>query len=304
VISSHYPVIKRAGICNGWKISVLEENDSDTTRMTVNLFKNGTTMIQGDLRQFEYDFPAMRLRAEKEKEVLTSIAPTLGAKPSCSVPAPDRQPKADTDPPLLQHSEDLDIMREHFYQMEIELVQIREQLDQQQSTTPTVSDFQAKKEQDRVNSQLRVFQQELDRQRRQLDDLSEEMKELRKDRDNCRTELATLREELQDRDRLSLHARLSSTQPPVPTSQMQTTSNQTPSTPAERQHSPFLEDSPLSRSLVQTLSSPLYQPAASIQTSQAKTPVPVLHLSKTLLLTSLQLVAPDLKPPPQLRIQT
>jgi len=83
-------------------------------------------------------------------------------------------------------------MREHFYQMEIELVQIREQLDQQQSTTPTVSDFQAKKEQDRVTAES-VFQQELDRQRRQLDDLSQEMKELRKGRDNCRTEYSERR---------------------------------------------------------------------------------------------------------------
>ncbi|CAL8332028.1 unnamed protein product [Merluccius merluccius] len=44
---------------------------------------------------------------------------------------------ADTDPPLLEQSQTLNIMREQSSQMEIELVQLREQLDQQQPNSPS-----------------------------------------------------------------------------------------------------------------------------------------------------------------------
>lgn len=36
--------------------------------MTVNLFKNGTDMVQEYLAKFEGDFPAMTLSAQKEKK--------------------------------------------------------------------------------------------------------------------------------------------------------------------------------------------------------------------------------------------
>ncbi len=42
VIRSQYTSVKRAGMCSALKISVLQENDPDSTIMTVNLFKNGT----------------------------------------------------------------------------------------------------------------------------------------------------------------------------------------------------------------------------------------------------------------------
>ena len=99
VISSHYSSVKRTGICNGWKISVFEENDPDNTVMTVNLFKNGTAMVQGHLAKFEDVFPTMKLRAQKEKERLTNTPPTHGSKTSTSFPMSDREPAdADTEP--------------------------------------------------------------------------------------------------------------------------------------------------------------------------------------------------------------
>ena len=135
VISSHYSSVKRTGICNGWKISIFEENDPDNTIMTVNLFKNGTAMVQGHLAKFEDVLPTMKLRAQKEKEHLTNTLPTHGSKTSTSTSFPLSD--SDTNPPLLEHSEALNIMREQFSQMEIELVQLREQLDQQQSNSPS-----------------------------------------------------------------------------------------------------------------------------------------------------------------------
>ena len=49
--------------------------------MTVNLFKNGTAMVQGHLAKFEGDFPAMKLRAQKAKEGLTIPHQPIEAKP-------------------------------------------------------------------------------------------------------------------------------------------------------------------------------------------------------------------------------
>ena len=130
VISSHYSSVKKTGICNGWKISVLEENDPDNTIMTVNLFKNGTAMVQGHLAKFEGDFPVMKLRAQKGEKDLTNTPPTHERKTSTSsLPTLDREPAdAATNPPLLEHSEALNIVREQFSQMETELLQLREQL--------------------------------------------------------------------------------------------------------------------------------------------------------------------------------
>ncbi len=51
-ICSHYQSVKRDGICNGWKIKIKDEEDPDSVAITVNIYKNGTVMVQGDLRQF------------------------------------------------------------------------------------------------------------------------------------------------------------------------------------------------------------------------------------------------------------
>ena len=203
VISSYYSSVKTI-ICNGWRISVLEENDPDNTIMSVNLFKNGTAMVQGHLAKFEDDFPTMKLRAQKEKEGLINTPPTHGSKTSTSsLPTPDREPAdADTDPPLLGHPEALNIMREQFSQMEMELVQLSE-LSNSPSFQNTLTIFRREQE-DVLNTWLRVFQQDRASHSRQLVYLSEEVKQLRSDRDSCEAEIAALREELLERDRTLL----------------------------------------------------------------------------------------------------
>ncbi len=57
-IRQHYPTVIRKGISNGWKLQVKEEDDSESDVMiTANLYKNGTVMIQGNLKKFEKGLP-------------------------------------------------------------------------------------------------------------------------------------------------------------------------------------------------------------------------------------------------------
>ena len=68
-------------------------------------------------------------------------------------------------------------MRKQFSQMEVELVQLREQLDQQQPNSPSFQDtltiFRGEQE-DIRNPRLREFQRDRASHSRQLDYLSEE----------------------------------------------------------------------------------------------------------------------------------
>eukprot|EP00064_Thunnus_orientalis_P002538 superscaffoldBa00000190_g2545 len=107
----------------------------------------------------------MKLSAQKEKEGHTNTPPTQGSKISTSsLPLPDREPAdTDTDPSLLEHSEALKFMREQFSQMQVELVQLREQLDQQQPNSPSFQNVLTifrREQEDILNTQLREFQQD------------------------------------------------------------------------------------------------------------------------------------------------
>lgn len=54
-------LVKREGICNRWKLKIIEEADPDSVLITVNLEKkNGTVMVQVDLRHFEKDFHSVK----------------------------------------------------------------------------------------------------------------------------------------------------------------------------------------------------------------------------------------------------
>ncbi len=69
-ISAHYPSVKKKGICNGWKLKIKEAEDPDTAMTSVNIYKNGTVMVQGNLKQFEMDFLLIKERAQQEKSTL------------------------------------------------------------------------------------------------------------------------------------------------------------------------------------------------------------------------------------------
>ena len=163
-------------------------------------------------------------------------------------------------------------MRKQFSRIEIELVQLREQLDQQQpnslSSQNTLTIFRREQE-DIVNgSQLGwEFQQDRASLGRQLDYLSEEVKQLRSDRDSCKMEIAALREELLERDRtlLSLQETLKTRcSLPTVTPQSQTIPTQTSPALAQPPHCPTPGSSPN-----------LTQPAPASSHSHAPIPAPV-----------------------------
>ncbi|MGH0114782.1 UNVERIFIED_CONTAM: hypothetical protein FKN15_049656 [Acipenser sinensis] len=63
--------IKLGGICKGRQLRIGDETDPDSTRLSINVFYNGTIMIQGteaSLELIEKDFQALKELAEKEKK--------------------------------------------------------------------------------------------------------------------------------------------------------------------------------------------------------------------------------------------
>ncbi|KAF4103578.1 hypothetical protein G5714_016461 [Onychostoma macrolepis] len=67
-IRQHYPTVIRKGISNGWKLQVKEEDDSESDVMiTANLYKNGTVMIQGNMKKIENDFLQIKGKAQLNK---------------------------------------------------------------------------------------------------------------------------------------------------------------------------------------------------------------------------------------------
>ncbi|MGH0128069.1 UNVERIFIED_CONTAM: hypothetical protein FKN15_004509 [Acipenser sinensis] len=69
-ICKMYVHVKKGGICQGRQLKIREDADSDHTVFTVNLYQNGTIMIQGSeasLVSFEKNFLALKELAESAK---------------------------------------------------------------------------------------------------------------------------------------------------------------------------------------------------------------------------------------------
>ena len=45
-ILAHYNFVKRGGVNEGWKLSILDNEDSESAN--INLYKSGTVMVQGN----------------------------------------------------------------------------------------------------------------------------------------------------------------------------------------------------------------------------------------------------------------
>ncbi|KAI9535930.1 hypothetical protein NQZ68_039030 [Dissostichus eleginoides] len=133
-ISAHYPSVKKEGICNGWKIKIKEVEDPDTVMTTVNMYKNGTVMVQGNLTPFELDFLLIKERAQQEKSAPTDnnhTLPETDTTPTSGCPPadPEEEPTGpEPDPQLDRAITDLKVK---FIELERELVQLRELISQQ-----------------------------------------------------------------------------------------------------------------------------------------------------------------------------
>ncbi|MGH0133417.1 UNVERIFIED_CONTAM: hypothetical protein FKN15_032307 [Acipenser sinensis] len=97
-LCSTYCNIRKGGIGRGRQLTVFEDSDADSVMLTVNIYHNGTVMVQGresSLDLFENSFPALRERVERAKTV-----------PELATPQPLPQPPAQpsSQPPHPQHS--------------------------------------------------------------------------------------------------------------------------------------------------------------------------------------------------------
>ncbi|KAI9538426.1 hypothetical protein NQZ68_014170 [Dissostichus eleginoides] len=223
-ISAHYPSVKKEGICNGWKIKIKEVEDPDTVMTTVNMYKNGTVMVQGNLTPFELDFLLIKERAQQEKSAPTDnnhTLPETDTTPTSGCPAADPEEKEPTgpepaqDPQLDRAITDLKVK---FTELERELVQLRELISQQpaqdtrvQQDSSAISTELTKLRQDRdsnrrelstVRTEVRELQQDRESHMARLTALTEEVRELREERRSYRRELTALSEELQERERV------------------------------------------------------------------------------------------------------
>lgn len=183
-IINHYPSVKKEGICNGWKVKIREPCDPDNTVITVNLYKNGTVMVQGNLKTFQTDYSAI-MKREKAllSEYLSSEQNTQSSRPDLK-PTPAESPAQDPSSPLLTS---IPVLQEHFTRLEMEMVQLRETVLRQEHHTE--------------------LQQNSEYITQRLSALTQQVNSLQTEKDSYQKELATLRLQLQDREHLTLEMR-------------------------------------------------------------------------------------------------
>ncbi len=183
-IINHYPSVKKEGICNGWKVKIREPCDPDNTMITVNIYKNGTVMVQGHLKTFQTDYSAiMKLEKALLSERLSSEQNTQSSNTDLK-PIPAESPAQDPSSPLLKS---IPVLQEHFTRLEMEMVQLRETVLKQEHHTEL-----------QLNSE-HITQR--------LSALTQQVKSLQTEKDSYQKELATLRLQLQDREHLTLEMR-------------------------------------------------------------------------------------------------
>ncbi len=193
-IIKHYPSVKKEGICNGWKVKIREPQDPDGTMITVNIYRNGTVMVQGNLKLFQADYRAIAEATKHEKALLSeSLSSEQNPQNSSSDlrPTPAETAKTENIPSSLLKS--IPILQEHFMKLEMEMVQLRETvLKQQQSHTCA------------AHTEL---QQNTEHQTQRLTALTQQMRTLQTEKDSYQCELTALRLQLQDREQSTLEMR-------------------------------------------------------------------------------------------------
>ncbi|KAJ8349068.1 hypothetical protein SKAU_G00276570 [Synaphobranchus kaupii] len=188
VICKHYPHIQRGGIGKGSKITVHEDEHLDSIVLNVNIYTNGTVLIQSTNEQsldaFEKHFPDLNEEAEKERSLLTTEAkdpdpeeatPTTVPNLPCAAPASSQ---SDT-----QH------IRETLALLELEFAEFRE------LTLARLSEAYLPLQQpDDQHQQCREHNTA-------IADLREETAALRQDNQALRAQLASVKEDMQHREK-------------------------------------------------------------------------------------------------------
>ncbi|MGH0151009.1 UNVERIFIED_CONTAM: hypothetical protein FKN15_054151 [Acipenser sinensis] len=147
-ICKMYVHVKKGGICQGRQLKIREHTHSHHTVFTVNLYQNGTIMIQGSeasLVSFEENFLALKELAESAKPksqntgTPTAASPvpdstqparsTDSTAPVPTVPAEETTVPGDSQPLLTQPPElhnTVAIMKASLSLLEVELTELRE----------------------------------------------------------------------------------------------------------------------------------------------------------------------------------
>ncbi|KAK9953860.1 hypothetical protein ABG768_015980 [Culter alburnus] len=178
----HYPTVIRKGISNGWKLQIKEEEEDSDVMITVNLYKNGTVMIEGNLKQFEKDFLQI-----KGKGQLNKISPnTLKQAEDTSTSthqSTKEQSRDDSEEISLLHSI-INDMKEKFREMELKLVQLREEVHgvaQETDRTERKEDY--RKEIAMLKKEIQELKNQNEEYNKQVSVMREEMRGLREDRE-------------------------------------------------------------------------------------------------------------------------
>ncbi|RXM27057.1 General transcription factor IIE subunit 2 [Acipenser ruthenus] len=189
-LCSTYCNIRKGGIGRGRQLTVFEDSDADSVMLTVNVYNNGTVMVQGresSLDLFEHSFPALRERVERAKTI-----PEL-ANPQPLPPPPAQRSRQ---PPRPQHSPVTDsprqvsnirALKECLSVLELQFTEFREHTEHKLATlSQTSPSEQLRDEVHRLKTEHRAEVQELRAAMRGLEEDNQAMK----------TELRRLREEL------------------------------------------------------------------------------------------------------------
>ncbi|KAL7389006.1 hypothetical protein ABVT39_024717 [Epinephelus coioides] len=182
----HHPSAERKGICNGWKLQIKESDDPDTVMTTINIYKTGKIMVQGNLKNFQYEFQTLKTLAgaQKEKPGPAVILPLDLPQTVSSPPSPTHSSLAEDltcRTPALIHTTMIE-MRDKLAHMESELVQLQEISLQTNSLRE-------------LNKAIHL---QLSTMKSQYEQTQTQLKELQDDRDTCRKELAILNKLLRE----------------------------------------------------------------------------------------------------------
>ncbi|MGH0127692.1 UNVERIFIED_CONTAM: hypothetical protein FKN15_021522 [Acipenser sinensis] len=184
-LCSTYCNIRKGGISRGRQLTVFEDSDADSVMLTVNVYHNGTVMVQGresSLDLFEQSFPALRKRVERAKTI-----PEL-ANPQ---PLPQHPAQPSSQPPHPQHSHVTDsprqvsnirALKECLSVLELEFTEFREHTEHKLATLSQASPSeQLRDEVHRLKTEHRAEVQELRASMRGLEEENQAMKtELRR----------------------------------------------------------------------------------------------------------------------------
>lgn len=218
-----HPSGERKGNKEYWQLKIPDPEDSDSTMTTVNVYKSGKVMVQGYFKSFQSTFQALKSMVEREDISPMELLPGA-SRDTDTTPVSTHQEEHhdDTEQTLSPpHQTSVTELKEHFTQLEIELVQLREivmnhtdkksiglskkaemeQIRKEQESIRATCEKQLSKDREQHNKdlftlteQVRVLQKEKESQRSELVALSEQVKELNQECDNHRREIAVLKD--------------------------------------------------------------------------------------------------------------